>query len=67
MTDPIIKQAYAEVAKVRGWERERESPRWKLAQATATNRLPLNGPGLLKHATNPQAIGKRKVVKKVKT
>lgn len=64
MTDPSITRAYAEVAEARRWKRERESPRWKLAQATATNRLPLNGPGLLKHATNPDKVGKRAIIKR---
>ena len=62
--DPAIRQAYAEVAEVQRWRRERESPKWKLAQASVINRLPLNGPAVLKHATNPQDVGRRKVVKK---
>jgi hypothetical protein len=65
--DPAIRQAYAEVAEVRRWRRERESPKWKLAQASVINRLPLNGPAVLKHATNPQAVGKRTVCKRNKT
>lgn len=64
MIDPAIRQAYAEVAEVRRWRRERESPKWKLAQASAIDRLPLNGPAVLKHAT---AVGKRTVCKRNKT
>lgn len=63
MIDPVIRQAYAEVAEVRRWHRERESPKWKLAQASAIDRLPLNGPAVLKHSCKPDSVGKRKLVK----
>lgn len=70
--DPDIAQAYREVAAARRWKRERESPRWKLAAAAATNHNLLVGPSLLKHATSPdfsgnppKETGKRKLVKAI--
>lgn len=67
MTDPTIAQAYREVKTARRWHKERLTDRWRLAQAAATNHNLLTGPSVLMHATNPQDIGRRKVVKKART
>ena len=67
-SDPMVREAYAEVRTARGWWKERQTPRWKLAQAAATDRNLLNGPRFMAVATNPQAAGKggRKLVKRNK-
>lgn len=64
--DPIVAQAYREVREAERWRKERLTPRWQLAVAAATNHNLLNGPSLLKHATDLKVVGKRKVVKKRK-
>lgn len=61
--DPDIAQAYREVRQAERWRKERLTPRWQLAAAAATNHNLLNGPSLLKHATDAKAVGKRKIVK----
>lgn len=61
--DPIVAQAYREHRIAKRWAKERTTDRWRLAQAAATNHMLLHGPSVLKHATDPKAIGKRKIVK----
>lgn len=62
--DPDIAKAYREMRIARGWVKERTTRRWQLAAAAVTNHLPLNGPAVLKHATNTANVGKRSIVKK---
>lgn len=66
--DPDIAQAYREVRQAKRWVKERQSPRWKLAQVAATNKLPLNGScAVFKSPEHQPNVGKRSVYKGNKT
>lgn len=62
--DPDIAQAYREVSTAKRWRKERLTSRWQLAAAAASNHNLLHGPSVLKHATKPELVGKRTLVKR---
>lgn len=65
--DPDIAQAYRDVATVKRWHRERQTDRWRLAQAAASNHNLLHGPSVLTHATSLKDVGTRKLKKRART